>query len=52
MLLPTVIYAEPADPLKSPDNRIEMEFKLSDAGAPSYLIRCEGLPVLQESASA
>jgi hypothetical protein len=38
-----------ADIIASPDGRLVVEFRLTDAGAPRYAIRLDGRPVLEES---
>lgn len=52
LLLLPLVSALPASPvarLDSPDRRLAVEFSLTDAGAPVYLIRRDGQPVLRES---
>jgi alpha-glucosidase len=52
LLLLVFVPALPASPvarLESPDRRLAVEFGLTDAGAPVYVIRRDGAPVLRES---
>lgn len=52
LLLLPLVSALPASPvarLDSPDRRLAVEFSLTDAGAPVYMIRRDGQPVLRES---
>lgn len=52
LLLLAFVPALPASPvarLESPDRRLAVEFKLTDSGAPVYVILRDGSPVLRES---
>jgi len=52
LFLLAFVPALPASPvarLESPDRRLAVEFKLTDTGAPVYVILRDGSPVLRES---
>src|SRR5208282_2412904 len=49
LLAGSILRAQSASLVKSPDGRLAVEFKLNGGGAPVYLIRQDGKLVLQES---
>ena len=49
LLAGSILHAHSAGLLQSPDGRLIVEFKLNASGAPVYLIRRDGMLLLQES---